>query len=187
MDNQKVIVSYTEKVFQGIKAKEFDSRPLAEAWVKENQETVYWSSIRKRNPASENPKRVLANDVDLTGYIEIKGTLQTFFETGMECTGLILHDDFAPKGPENPKFDPTKPEDGNNFKHFSSYENIHDITSGDIFQPEGHPKYVMLKDRQFAADDAYRLSFYPQGFTYAEWTSFFAKQNIKATVWTKKR
>jgi hypothetical protein len=184
-----IIVSYTEKsdTFTGFKSAQFFTRAEAETWIKDNEKLIYWSSIRIKNPVSHSPKRLLTDDVSLEEYTKIEGVLETYYETGLECLGLIIHNSAINGTVPNPKFDSTKPESSVNFKYFSSYEDMHFIESGDILQPEGGSRYLLIKDRQFAADDAYRLSFYPQGFTYQEWTALFSKQDIKATVWTKKK
>jgi hypothetical protein len=56
-----------------------------------------------------------------------------------------------------------------------------------VLQPEGQPKYYILKDRDFAAEDSYTLSFYPQGFSREELIQLFFHDKIKATVWTKSK
>jgi hypothetical protein len=185
MAKKEYILEYTGIPFDGIKGKLFDTLDEAETWASENKAGIYWSCARKTNPKSNWPKPVLGSEVDLSEYRMIPGVLETFTEQGMECLGLVLNDPSI-KGNPNPQYDPSKPIDAYNFTHYGSYEAIHFIKAGDILQVDGADPIPMIKDRAFAADDAYRLSFYPQGFSRDEFVWLFLPENRKATLWTKK-
>ena len=178
-------LDYTEKPFNGIKCKEFESRPEAEKWLTENKETVYWSCIRVKDAASALPQPIIPEDFDQSEYTKIEGALETFHETGMECMGLVLVDKTM-HGPPNPAFDPSKPRGGANFEFYGNYNALHWFKTGDILQVDGSVKVGLLEDRAFATSDGYRLSFYPQGFTRAELVALFSYENVRATLWTKK-
>lgn len=181
----KYVLDYTEKPFNGIKCKEFESRPEAEKWLTKNKKTIYWSCIRVKDAASALPNPVIPEDFDQSEYTKIEGTLETFYETGLECVGLVLVDK-TKRGPPNPSFDPSKPRGGANFEFYGNYSALHWFDTGDILQVDGGPKVGLLRDQEFAASDGYRLSFYPQGFTRAELVAMFFYENVNATVWTKK-
>ena len=182
----RIIVDYTEKEFKGFKADRFNSIADAEKWIKENQEKLYWTNIRMENAISSKQKVIVSEDEDLSEFIKVEGILETYFETGMECLGLTLQDP-TQKGQPNPNFDPNKPEGGSNFQFYASYEGLHFIENGDILQIEGQSKFRMVKDREFAKDDGYRLSFYPQGFSRDELVKLFSPQSVKASIWKRKR
>lgn len=134
---------------------------------------------------SKNPRTIVTFIPDPADYDKIEGTLETYFETGMECMGLILYD--KTKLIPNDKFDPTKPEEGMNFPFFHDHSGIHFISSLNLLQVEDGPITVMVKDREMGAEDGYRLSFYPQGYSLAEWTALFRSGNMKATLWIRKK
>lgn len=153
-------VDYTEKPFNGMKRQEFETRNAATKWILDNQATLYWTQVRKLNPESAHSKPIILDSADLSSRQEIKGTMATYFETGMECMGLVLIED----GKEG-------------------YDGLHFIAQGDILQPDGDKKVAMIKDREFGAQDGFRLSFYPYGYTLKEWVSLFNTENKRATLW----
>ena len=98
--------------------------------------------------------------------------MQTHYETGMECLGLVFCEDGI-IGPPNPNFDPSKPEDGYNFKNYASYDAMTFLANNQILQPDGQDKFMMDKDRNMASRDGYRLSYYPLGFSRKELIDLF--------------
>ena len=188
-NRRKMIVDYTGKEFKGMKSMPFETEGEALSWVATNKELIYWSSLRKSDPASLLPK-IKVGSFDLPQeYIQINGTLETYFETGMECIGLVLYDktyDATHPGTANPHFDQARPESSENFKYYKSMEATHFLKEGDVFKLASEPeRYLFKKDREFAGDDAYRLSFYPQGYSRKELMDLFSNGTVKATVWTK--
>lgn len=183
---KKFTVEYSEILFQGMKNKEFSSRANAEKWIAANKMTLYYTSIRVTSPKSKKARPIVLESEDLSGYRKIVGKLEIFHETGMECMGLVIVDE-TKLGEPNPNFDPSKPEGGHNFRNFGNYDALHFITTGDVLQVEGEDKVLMIKDREFATDDGYRLSFYPQGYSRTEFVTLFYPEKLKATVWTKEK
>ena len=177
----KYVVDYTEKPFNGVKHELFKTMKAAKAFVNKNKETLYWHCIRVRNPKSNYPKAIISEDSDLSGYTRIEGTLETYHETGMECTAIILYDNSI-RGEPNPHFDSTKPEDENNFRYYKTLEATHFIENEDILEIEG-TKFFMMNDAKFAKDDGYRFGFYPRGFSRREIISLFYPEKKKAVLW----
>jgi hypothetical protein len=177
-------VNYTEKEFKGVKSFETNTKVQAEAWVEKNKAKLYWSQIIKLDAKSEKTKP--SGDVDLSKYKKIQGVLQSYFETGMECLGLTLYDTTV-NGPPNPAFDESKKESGSNFRFYRLHEATYFIEHGDILQVNDGPKWTLQKDREFAADDGYRLSFYPRGFSRKELLELFSPEDKKATLWRKNK
>lgn len=134
---------------------------------------------------SDKPLRIIKFQLDKSKYEKIEGTLETYFETGMDCIGLILYD--KTKLTPNPSFDPLKPEKDMNFAHFKDWSGIHFISHGDFLQVEDGDIWAMTKDRDFAARDGYHLSFYPCGFTKEDWVNLFITEKVEATLWKKLR
>lgn len=201
---------------QGYKQKQFKTEKSANNWLKKNEDQLYWHQLVEINPKSDKEKplagffsemlehgidtsssqtktiKIMKNNelhkayVNEDNYIKKVGTLGDHFETGMECMGLVFIEDGI-FGPPNPNFDPSKPETRNsNFKHFSSYDALTFIHSGQIIEfPEPKQKVLMLKDIEFARKDGFNLSFYPRGFTKQELLEYFLL-NTKVTIWIPK-
>lgn len=182
----KYQISYTLKGTKtpGYGQEFFNTKKDISIWLKKHSEKLYWHQITETNPKSKLPKPIIAFEPG-EEFILKKGTLQTHFETGMECLGLAFYEDDI-HGPPNPNFDPLKPEDRSNFKNYSSYDGLHFLANGQILQIENGPKIALIKDRDFAKRDGYRLSFYPRGFSRSELLKLFAKETIKAKLWIKK-
>lgn len=183
----KYAINYTMKMphKQGYHRETFKTKKAANIWLKQNEEKIYWQQFIYLFPKSKLP-RPLVKDTPGDNYIKKTGTLQTYFETGMECMGLVFYDDAAPLGPPNPDFDPSKPESRNNFKHFSTYDGLTFIKQGMVLQLPSGDKVFMIRDIDFSRQDAYNISFYPRGFTKAEWMELFVHENVKVTLWVKK-
>jgi len=163
---------------------EYEDRKDAESAAHMMREKIYWHRIVAADPQSKWPKYTVATDVDLgKTHEKLEGWLETHFETGMECLGLVL-DQRIPDGP-NPNFDPTKPEDGSNFKNFRSYAGLHYVGREDVLEVDGE-RILMARDRDFAQADGYRLSLYPSGFSSKELIKLF-NSNKKATLWQKRK
>lgn len=192
----KYIVQYTKKdPIEGEEYKtfveEFPTREVAEKFVELNQSIIYWSSIASSEPKSEKPK-ILVNvnkEELLKKYDKFEGFLETHFETGMECLGLVL-DERIPNG-LNPDFNPDWPEDARNFKYFRSHSGLHFIDKQDILQYKDESgneiKALMIRDSDFAKDDGYALSLYPQGFSREELMKLFVRSNEKAVLYKRKK
>lgn len=182
----KYTVNYTKKEYDGLNQKFFALKKKAAAWIKKNENMIYWSEIVESKPESKLPRLVAKFEIpnDWTKYT---GTLCTYFETGLECLYLTLQrNDPELKGPLNPNFDETRPEGGSNFRNFSTYEAMVDIRDGQVLELPTGEKICMLRDRDFAKRDGGKLSFYPQGFDKAEWLSLF-DSGVVVTLWEKKR
>lgn len=162
----------------------FKTKKDASIWLKKNLEKIYWHQLTETNPKSKMPKPIVKFEPNEEFAVK-HGKLQVHFETGMECLGLVFYEDGV-HGPPNPNFDPSKPEDGYNFKNYSSYDGMNFIAHGQILQIGEGEKIAMMKDRDFAKRDGYRLSFYPQGFSRIELIKLFSKNSIKANLWVKK-
>jgi len=161
----------------------FTSREEAEQWAAINKDTIYWYQISETNPRSKKSKIMFEGSLE-EGWTKYEGTLRTHYETGMECLGLTLQTD-EPHGGPNPNFDSEQPESASNFKFYASYDALHFLEYGNVLEIDG-TKYVMIKDREFAKADAYKLSFYPQGFSREELISIFMPENKRATLYVKK-
>lgn len=180
----KYIVSYTLKDAKAplYHRKEFNTKKEWSEWFKKNKKKLYWHQFRETAPKSKLPKPIILGEFSEADYIKKIGTLQTYFETGMECTGLIFYEDGVYGGP-NPDFDPSKPEDGRNFKNFHTHDGITFIETGHILRFEDGTQVGMIKDREFAKSDGYRLSFYPRGYSRFELVNLFAPENVKVTIY----
>lgn len=182
----KYQISYTlnGQIDYVTRVKGFSSKKAANQWLKENKADLYWHQLTEIAPKSKYPRPIIAFDPSEEFTLKI-GKLCTYFETGMECMGLAFYEDGI-HGPPNPSFDPSKPEGHSNFKFYASYDALNMIKHGDLLQIEDGPIYGMLKDRDLASRDGYRLSFYPQGFSREELLLLFGKENVKAKLWVKK-
>lgn len=188
--HHKFIVNFTEKTpegetFTGFHVSSgFSTRGEAQQWIDNNQDRLYWSEIYELDAYSKHPKIIIEETLSESEWEKHVGTLQTFHETGMECLGLALYKDGI-VGESNPNFDPSKPENKNNFKNYASYEALKFIESGSILEIDSI-KYAMIKDIEFAKSDAYHLSFYPKGFSRKELIKLFVPENKKAILWIKR-
>jgi len=182
----KYQISYTLKdpSKPGFRREEFPTKTQANSWLKKHKDSLYWHQLTEINPKSKLPKPIIGFEPGQE-YEMKQGTLQTYFETGMESLGLVFYEDGVYGGP-NPDFDPSKPESRSNFKFYASYDGLHFLQSGQILQIENGPKIGIVKDRDFASRDGYRLGFYPQGFSRLELLSLFGKETVKAKLWIKK-
>jgi hypothetical protein len=178
------IVNFTSHEYKGYESKIFSTRASANRWILTNRERIYWSQIVESSPKSNLP-RPLVTAVPGEEYEKIEGVLSTYFETGMECLGLILIRD-APAHALNPDYDATKPESELNFKYFRSIDSVEFVASGMILEAGETGRLVLLRDQRFAAADGYRLSFYPKGFTKTEWLELFSSGKVRATLWRLK-
>lgn len=150
---------------------EFDTRAEAEA---AETDQMYWCRVYNTAPASKWEKKIVdetVQDITKTHTGPIVGVLDYYFETGMECMGLVVYED-GHEGSPNPNFDPTKPEGGDNFKNYKTHDAINFIERGDILELDG-VKYLMARDRDFALEDGFRLSMYPMGFSKKELIELF--------------
>lgn len=179
-------ISYTFKNEKkpGIFQKLFISRKKAEKWLHNNGSRLYWHQMTEINPVSNRPKPIIEFSPG-DNFIEKKGKLEFYYEMGMECEGLVLIE-HGIHGPPNPDFDSSKPEGGMNFKNFASYDALNFIKSGDLIKIGDGPIVGILKDRDFAARDGYRLSMYPQGFSRKELIDLFGPGNVEAVLWIKR-
>lgn len=159
----------------------FSTKAAANLWLRKNKAKIYWHQFRHSNPKSKRSRPVIQLTSE-KNYVKKIGTLQTHYETGMECLGLTFYEDGVHGGP-NPEFDSSKPEGPNNFKFFSTYDGLTYIENGQILQFPDGKTVMMLKDRDFAKEDGYRLSFYPQGYTKEEWLSLFSSQKLAVIIW----
>lgn len=159
----------------------FFTKKEAASWISANKSTLYWHQLTEISPKSNRPKPLIQFKPD-GSFKKKTGTLQTYFETGMECMGLIFYEDGIHSSP-NPNFDSNKPESKSNFRYFSSHDGITFIASGHIIEFANGDKIGMAKDREFAKKDGYRLSFYPQGYTKKEWLALFESEMLKVTLW----
>jgi hypothetical protein len=164
-------------------SKTFASKKDALKWIDENKTLLYWFQITEINAKSKHPKPIL-NFEPGDEYVLKLGTLQLYYETGMECLGLIFYEDGI-YGDPNPDFDPSKPEDGSNFRYYSSYKGMFNIEKDMILEIDGQ-KIGMVKDRDFAIRDGHRFSFYPAGFSRKEIINLFGPENVKVRMWIKK-
>lgn len=135
-------------------------------------------SVIKKKPIISNTVKICQET-----YPPIKGYLDTFHETGMECLGLVLMDETV-KGDPNPNFNPDLPEEGSNFKYFGNYDAINFIKNGDILEINGI-RYAMLQDEHTAKDNGYKLSFYPIGWKLGEFLELF-NGKTKAALYRRK-
>jgi hypothetical protein len=185
----KFIVNYTQKIeftngkFNGTHSKDFPSREDALDFVS-SEPSIYWSEIVEAEPKSKlSALCVQVDDPGLTDYTRHEGILETYYETGMESISLILYRDGFDDSP-NPKFNPSEPESKANFRYFKSLEAALFIKNGDILEIDGKLIYL-FKDREFARADGFKLSFYPRGFTKAQWVELFASEERRAALWVK--
>jgi len=164
---------------------EYDTRKDAESAAHMMRDKIYWHKIVASNPASKWPKVIVSPSEDLSKtHDRIEGVLDGYFETGMECLGLTLYD-LTKLGPPNPDYDASKPEDGRNFKNFRSHEGLHFIEKSDVLEYDGY-RYSMVRDRDFALEDGFRLSLYPAGYSKDELLSLF-HTNKRAVLWKRRK
>lgn len=184
----KYAVNYTlkEEVFTGYHQQLFMKKKPAKEWIKANEGKLYWHQLVHLYPKSRQPRPIITFETLSENYDKYTGILQTYYETGMECMGLVFYRDDVPKGSLNPKFDPTQPESKSNFKYYKSYEGIIMLGNGMVLLLPGEQKVGLLKDIDFAKQDGYRLSFYPRGFSKKEWVGLFINEDVKATLWVRK-
>ena len=162
----------------------FKSKKAANEFLKENADKLYWHQLVETSPKSKTAKYVATFEPGDEFILKV-GTLQTHYETGMECLGLVFYEDGI-NGPPNPNFDPTKPETSMNFKNYASWDAMTFLESGQILQVGDGEKFVMVKDRDMSSRDGYRLSFYPRGFGRKELIDLFGPGTVKGKLWIKK-
>lgn len=118
--------------------------------------------------------------------IEVNGTLESYFETGMEGIGLQLHrDEFETK---NPNYDPNDSNKGPEFYH--SWDGVVSLNKQDKIKIIDSPlsKYnsqiFTLGDLKKAAKDKYRFgACYPfEDIPLQDWFDLFACGKTKAIV-----
>lgn len=160
----------------------FKTKAEANEFIRANKSKIYWKSLSEINPKSKKPKPLF--ETEPVGYMKKVGTLQTYFETGMECLGLVFYEDGV-YGEPNPSFDPSKPESKENFSRYSSFAGVTFIDSGHVLKFPNGELVGMVKDRDFAKRDGYMLSFYPRGFSKDEWLDLFVLEDTKVTIWIK--
>lgn len=183
----KVLLNYTEKNAKSPRmlTKIFESKKAALAWVKRKAKKLYWHQIVAINPKSKHPKPVVLFELG-DEYQRFTGVLSTYFETGMEALGLVFERDDV-SGPPNPNFDPSQPENRNNFKNFKTLDGLIFLKHGQILQiGEDGEKIALIKDIDFAKSDGFRLTMYPRGFKKNELLDLFQPGTTKATLWVKK-
>lgn len=183
MIKHKYTLSYTKKNESGYFREMFYRKKDAEAFLKSIKKTVYWHQLLPIYTKSRMPRPVIKFTPPET-YEKMTGRLNTYFETGMECLGLVFENS-AITGSPNPNFDSSKPESEANFKNYASYDALHFITTGMIIEFEDGTKVGMMKDRTFSRQDGFRLSFYPQGYSKEEWMELFEKRT-KVVLYVKK-
>jgi len=183
---QKYQISYTlkDKTKPGFGRELFATKKEAAQWLKKHEQDLYWHQFTEINPKSKLPRPIIEFEPGEEYDLKV-GTLQTYYETGMECTGLVFYEDGVHGGP-NPDFDPSKPESKSNFRYYSSYDGLHFIEHGMILEIDGQ-KIGIIKDRDFASRDGYRLSFYPAGFSRKELIEIFAPETKKVRAWIKRK
>lgn len=183
MKKDKYQISYTLKSpgLPGYHRELFKTKKEANSWFKKNKDEIYWHQLTECEPKSSMPRPIVKFEPN-ENFIKKTGTLQTYFETGMECLGLAFYEDGI-HGSPNPDFNPSMPEGKNNFKYFSSHEGMTFIENGHILGLPNGERVGMLKDRDFAKRDGYRLSFYPQGFSKSEILELFYDETVKVTIW----
>lgn len=137
----------------------FSSKRKALTFLKKIQKKVYWSQIVDSNARSRHPKPIILFNPPKKKFIIKTGRLDIFFETGLECLGLVLE------------------EDGK-----QGYDALNFIKEMDILKI-GHQKIAFIYDMTFAKNDAHRLSFYPRGFSRKELIELFDKKHPKATLY----
>lgn len=145
MGRKRYILTYTLKVGGVIlNEKSFTTIKACKSWLRRNKSKIYWSQMRHTSTRSNKPKIEIDASVKLKNYTKLKGRLSTYFETGMECLGLVFNEDGK---------------DG--------YDGLHFIKHGHILKIE-RQRFLMVADPGFAKRDGYRFSFYPQGFSRKE-------------------
>lgn len=163
----------------------FDTYNEASEFIGNNTAKIYWSQIVKTDAESAHPKLILGSINGLEKYDKKTGTLKTHFETGMECLGLVFVEDGI-HGPLNPNFDATQPESKHNFKNYASYDALTFLNSGQILALNGQ-FIALMKDRDFAKDDGFQLSFYPRGFSRKELLDLFYPETVKVDLYITKK
>lgn len=187
----KYILEYTKTLEatngkdEGLFIKRFNTKKELKAFFKTEMRNIYWSRLREKDPSSKLPKMIIPpNDPGLSEYTALKGVLETYFETGLECLGLAFYRDDAVKGPRNPDFDPAKPASRSNFEFFRTYEGMLLVGRGHLLELEGVGIIGLERDRDFAKADGHQLSYYPRGFSKEEWLNLFLKET-KVCLWVK--
>jgi hypothetical protein len=180
-----IIVNYTGNPFRGYESKEFQTEDDARRWIKNRGKRIYWSQVVHKHPKSDFPKPLL---IETPGeeYEMFEGKLNTHFETGMECLGLVFEKD-GMIGPLNPEFKENLPESGSNFRYFGNFDALVFLNRGQVLELPDGKMVSMIKDPQFSGRDGYRLSFYPRGFSTKELLELFCAGNVKAKLWVKKQ
>jgi len=163
----------------------FETQSQALEFVERNKEDLYWHEIVHAFPRSRFPRPIVTFEPG-EEYDVFHGTLSTYFEAGMECLGLVFEKDGV-WGSPNPAFNPNLPPGPNNFKNFSTYEALIFIAEGQILLLPDGTKLGVIKDREFGANDGFRLSFYPRGFTKQELLELFMKDNVQTKIWVRKK
>lgn len=121
-------------------------------------------------------------------YEKFVGTLESYYETGMECLGLILYKEGETFRTKNLSFT----EDGKNGPAFyKTHEGIIFIKKGDIILIGGK-KTIGIGNHTASHMDSYKLSEYPylDGRRWSDdekinWLKLF-NQNIKAELYRPK-
>jgi len=141
-------------------------------------------SLQKRCFCAQDAKIKAIHDLG-----EFSGTLETYFETGMECLGFILHDD---RGITNsPSFNnSTKKWDGPIQEFHSIDWTIWLDKKGqkiEVYGEDGSIEYTgdLTLNRQALAKFGYRHSFIPNEVDFDTWCKWFARK-AKAKVWKDK-
>lgn len=150
----------------------------------------------KTKPSYEQKKSIskkLLGKLLSTGVLSSPktGTLETYFETGMECMGLILYEDGIIGGP-NPNFDPSKPEGGSNFKNYKTHDGINFVEKMDVIEllnknGKVYKRILCIYDIKKAREDGYRLSLYIEGWDKMELARLFYPENKKARLYKFQR
>lgn len=174
------IIKNREESEQLYVRKDFNTYEEAQVF-KNTTDNIYWYIITKINASSAFPKLIITEIPGSDKYVKKTGILQTHFETGMECLGLTFVEDGI-HGPPNPNFDPTKPESRSNFRNFASYEALHFLTTGMLLELNDQ-LIGLIKDREFAKEDGYRLSFYPRGFSRNEIIDLFQPETVRVNLY----
>lgn len=112
----------------------------------------------------------------------LKGTLETYFETGMECLGLILYLEGDEYKTKNPNYDPNDSKKGPDF--YKSHNGIVYLERGDVLELlDGTNRKFTIGNRQLASKDKYRVSAYPfEVIDLKEWVKLFLSETIQAQV-----
>lgn len=123
----------------------------------------------------------------ITKY-KYEGHLQDYYETGMECLGLILQDNRGIH--DNPNYDPTATEWPKNMKEFYSLSYSLFFNDGDeieVYRADGTVEFrgTLTKDRNAMIKNKFQYAFLPKEVDKDTWVSWFMEQR-KAKAWSKK-